>query len=259
MEFSSWAVDPTLPVLATAIHAGHGLRPEVADRMVLDPRVRRREEDPHTDELAEVIGSYVFVHRSRFEVDLNRDRNASVYAGPDDAWGLELWARPLEEAVVERSRALHDAFYACVADTLDDLVSRHGGFVLYDVHSYNHRRDGPDGPPADPTANPGVNLGTGSLPGRWKPLAQSFLDTMNCMTVGGEAVDARENVKFVGRNMPQFVHDRYGEVGCALAIECKKTFMDEWTGRVDGVRLTDLRRALAATVEPVWNEHLRCR
>ena len=34
------------PVVATAIHAGHELRTEVADAMKLDEEVRFREEDP---------------------------------------------------------------------------------------------------------------------------------------------------------------------------------------------------------------------
>ena len=38
---------------------------------------------------------------------------------------------------------------------------------------------------------------------------------------------------------------------CALALEFKKTFMDEWTGEVDEAMLADLAAALAATREPV--------
>ncbi len=258
MILSSWAVDATRPVLATAIHAGHELRPEIADLMHLEPELRRREEDPHTDEIATVVGSTVVVHRSRFEVDLNRDPSSAVYVEPEDAWDLDLWARPLEDPVVARSLELHDRFYGQLAETLDELVARHGGFVLYDVHSFNHRRNGPNAAPADPTTHPTVNLGTGSLPPKWKPVAQTFLDTMNSMTLGGAVIDARENAKFRGRYMAQFIHENYGEVGCALAIEFKKTFMDEWTGHIHPDLFDDIKHALAATVEPTWKEHQSC-
>ena len=71
-----------------------------------------------------------------------------------------------------------------VVDLRDDAVERllaekiraHGSVVVYDLHSYNHRRAGPDGPPADPVQNPDVNLGTGSLDrDRWGPLVDRFM------------------------------------------------------------------------------------
>lgn len=46
MDFALWAVDAARPVIATAIHAGHDLRAEVAPLMLLDDATRRREEDP---------------------------------------------------------------------------------------------------------------------------------------------------------------------------------------------------------------------
>lgn len=251
MGFSSWDVRFDRVVIGTAVHAGHDLRPEIAERMILGDAERLREEDPHTDRLASLLGSHVAVHRSRFEIDLNRDRDTAVYREPDESWGIQVWERPLEDDVVERSRTLHDRFYARLGDTLDELVRRHGGFVLYDVHSYNHRRRGPDQPPEDPAANPVVNLGTGSLPERWEKVASAFVDAMRRSTLAGEAVDVRRNVKFRGREVARFVHDRYGEVGCALAIEFKKVFMDEWTAVVDERRIGELGRALVDSVAPV--------
>ena len=63
--------------------------------------------------------------------------------------------------------------------------------------------------------------------------------------------DLRENVKFKGQNLAWKVHERYPGIGCVLALEFKKTFMDEWTGEVDEAMLADLAAALAATREPV--------
>lgn len=120
------------PVVATAIHAGHELRTEVADAMKLDEEVRFREEDPFTDRIE--------VRRSRVEVDLNRDRDGSVYRSADECWGLEVWHRsPLDEGVAEGSRAVHDEFYEQLGVLLDPIAER-GPFVQFDCHSYNHRR-----------------------------------------------------------------------------------------------------------------------
>lgn len=251
MPFSHWNVDPQRALIATAVHNGHGLRPEVADIMILDEATRRREEDPHTGLLASYLGSYVTVERSRFEVDLNRPPEEAVYVRPEDSWDLVVWKETPAPDLVDRSRQQHADFYRSLGEVLDQLVDRHGGFVLYDVHSYNHRREGPGAPPDDPDANPVVNLGTGSLPSKWEPVAAAFLDSMRQLTVGGEPVDARENVRFRGRYVAQFVHDNYGDVGCALAIEMKKVFMDEWTDEVDEIRLAEFGIALAKSADPV--------
>ena len=75
--------------------------------------------------------------------------------------------------------------------------------------------------------------------------------------VRGAHMDVRENVRFRGGELSRWVDGRYGERGCALAIEFKKTFMDEWTGDLDEQHLEELRQALAAVV-PALAEELRC-
>ena len=237
-------------VVATAIHAGHDLRPEVAERTALDEATRRREEDPFTDRLTVVAGHRVVAHRSRFEVDLNRDRADAVYRRPEDAWGLEVCRSPLPSEVVERSQALHDDFYAALADLLDDLAGR-GPFVVLDLHSYNHRRDGAVAPPAPPEGNPEVNVGTGSLDrDRWGRVVDRFMDDLEAAGTDalGRHLDVRENVRFKGGHLSRWVHERWPRRGCALAIELKKTFMDEWTGEVDDDHLARLATALRATL-----------
>ncbi len=252
MNFATWNIDADQRVLATAVHAGHELRPEIAGAMILDAGHRLREEDPFTDELAAAVGSWVAVERSRFEVDLNRPVDTAVYRTPDECWGIDVWSgSALADPLVERSRWLHDRFYSDLAVVLDELVARHGGFVLYDVHSYNHRRHGPGAPPESPADNPTVNLGTGSLPDRWTPVADAFVESLRDHEVEGEPLDVRRNVKFEGRHVAAFVHERYGDVGCALAIEFKKIFMDEWTGVVDKPVLDTLGEALRGTIGPV--------
>ena len=79
------------PIVATAIHAGHSLRPEVEALMKLSEAHRLREEDPFTDRWVGVAENSIVVDVSRFEVDLNRPREKAVYVRPDDAWGLDLW------------------------------------------------------------------------------------------------------------------------------------------------------------------------
>lgn len=228
-------------VVATAIHAGHELRPSIAVLSALDEATRLREEDPHTDLLAEIGAAMVVVHRSRFEVDLNRPRENAVYRGPDDAWGLDLWVQPLSDREIQQSLTLYDDFYRELGRRLDVVAAR-GPFLVLDLHSYNHRRDGADAPTAAPADNPDINVGTGSLDrDRWGTVVDTFMEALSHR-------DVRENVRFRGGELSRWVNTRYRDRGCALAIEFKKTFMDEWTGLLDVDRLEDLRRDLAATL-----------
>jgi N-formylglutamate amidohydrolase len=254
----AWSVGASaLPLVMTAIHAGHDLRPELRARIALDDRTRRREEDPHTDCFTRAGGLPVVVHRSRFEVDLNRSRDRCVYEGPEAAWGLDVWREPLTDEQVERSRRLHDSFYALVGSILDDLASR-GPFIVLDLHSYNHRRDGSDRAPAPVEENPEVNVGTGSLDrDRWGPLVDGFIDDLGHQVVAGHPLQVGENVRFEGGYLSRWVNDRYRDTGCALAIELKKVFMDEWTGVVDLQHVDELTAAFDATV-PLLLGELAC-
>jgi len=246
--FAEIVGDPTSPVVATAIHAGHDLRPEVRDRLALDEPTRLREEDPFTDRIAACAAARVVVHRSRFEVDLNRARDEAVYRSPEDAWGLDLWRDDLPDDVVRRSLDLYDAFYEALAAHLDALAAN-GPFVVLDVHSYNHRREGPQRPAAPADENPEVNVGTASLDRhRWAPVVDALIENLRTSAVHGERLDVRENIRFGGAHLARWVHERYPDTGCALALEFKKTFMDEWTGQVDDLHVTALSDALGRAV-----------
>ena len=113
------------PVVATSVHAGHELRPEIAEAMVLDEAERFREEDPFTDRLAAVVPDHVVTRRSRFEADLNRPRREAIYRTPDDCWGLDVWRDgELSDELYEGSLSTYDAFYDALAPRLDALAER---------------------------------------------------------------------------------------------------------------------------------------
>ena len=234
-------------LVATSIHAGHDLRPEVADLMVLDEAERLREEDPFTDAIASLAPARVLVHRSRFETDLNRIRDKAVYSRPEDCWGMNVWSTDeLPEDVKARSLQVYDTFYTDLAERLDEMAAR-GPFVIYDVHSYNHRRPGADQPAEPVKENPEVNLGTGSVDReRFGAVVDAFRTSLS-----GQGFDVRENIKFKGQALAWWVHERYAGTGLVLALEFKKTFMDEWTGTPDPAHLDKLTRALATTMGPV--------
>lgn len=243
------------PLIAVAVHHGHRVRDEVARHLSLAESERLREEDPWTGDWTSLGGSSVIGLRSRFEVDLNRPREAAVYRMKEDSWGLEVWRNGLPEEAMERSIAEYDSFYLEMERLLSEIQVQHDHFVVYDLHSYNHRRDGLGRPPADQSENPDVNVGTGTMNRvLWAPIVDRFISDLRSFDFLGRQLDVRENVRFRGGNFPRWVHRTFPTSGCALAIEVKKFFMDEWTGEPDPVQVATMHRALLATIPGVLEE-----
>lgn len=222
------------PIVATAIHDGHELREEVASLIALSDEQRLREEDPYTGEWTKIAPTRLVATRSRFEFDLNRPREKAVYAEPADAWGLDLWKAPPPEPLLRRSLERYDAFYVELGRVLNGLIERFGGVVVLDLHTYNHRREGPTGQRADPAENPEVNVGTGTLDRkRWAPVVDRCMTDLREHDFMGRSLDVRENVKFRGGNMSRWINQGFDGKACSIALEFKKFFMDEWSGEVD--------------------------
>ncbi len=82
------------------------------------------------------------VRVSRFEVDLNREKEKAIYFGPEDSWGLEVWKKRPSSEEIEKSLAIHKEFYDQLGAFLEKLIEKHGRVLLLDIHSYGHRREG---------------------------------------------------------------------------------------------------------------------
>jgi N-formylglutamate deformylase len=242
------------PLMATAIHAGHEIRGELLPLLALDEVTRLREEDPYTDIWVRIVPTWVVPIRSRFEVDLNRPREESVYATPEMAWGLHVWAKRLPRSMIEHSLEEFDAFYAELELLLNHLAQRYRHFVIFDLHTYNYRRLGPEGPPADPEGNPEVNVGTGTMDREYcGGIVDRFMADLRNFDFYGRNLDVRENVKFKGRELARWIHSRFPNA-CVLSVEFKKFFMDEWTGAGDEMQIHAIRRALQSTIPGVLEE-----
>jgi len=240
------------PVIATAIHDGHKLRPEVSKIMNLSEKDRLREEDPFTGEWTSIANMRIIGLRSRFEVDLNRPREKAVYLNPEDAWGLHVWKLQPTTEIVSRSLDQYDAFYNAVRQIFTKMIKKYEHLVVFDLHSYNHRREGLQGAPADPETNPEVNIGTGTMDREfWTPVVNRFINDLRSYKYFSRQLDVRENVKFKGGNFSGWIHKTFPRSVCSLAIEFKKFFMDEWTGEPDRQQLEEIRLALNSTIPGV--------
>lgn len=219
--------------------------------MALPELDRLREEDPFTGQVVAGVPTHIVAHRSRFEFDLNRGTDSAIYRTPDQSWGLKVWKEDPSEKLVADSLELHAAYYRMLAALLDDVAASHERFVLIDVHSYNHRRDGASAPPTPQDKAPDVNIGTFSMPrDQWAFVIDPLMEAMSGFDFNGRRLDVRENIAFQGKGeQTRFVHDRYPGKGCAIALEFKKFFMDEWSGEPDQAELRAMREFIDFTCQ----------
>ena len=212
--------------------------------MRLSDADRQREEDPFTGEAVLGVPQHVIAHRSRFEFDLNRDTDNAVYRTAEQCWGLEVWKSDvLDDALVRGSLDLHAEYYRMLRSLLDGVAARHQRFLVIDVHSYNHRRNGPDGDPTPQDKAPDINIGTFSMPRQeWAWLVDPLMEAMVGFDFNGRRLDVRENIAFQGKGeQTRFVHQNYPGRGCAIALEFKKFYMDEWSGEPNPQEVAAMR------------------
>ena len=135
------------------------------------------------------------------------------------------------------------------------MTEEYGHFVVFDIHSYNVLRDGPNSPPADPNLNPEVNIGTGTMDREyWAPIVDRFISDLGAYNYFSRKLDVRENIKFKGGYFPKYIHEKFPESACVISIEFKKFFMDEWTGNLYEDKFEHLKSALNFTTQGVMSE-----
>ncbi|MDA3923137.1 MAG: N-formylglutamate amidohydrolase [Kiritimatiellae bacterium] len=247
------------PIVAVALHNGHSIRRDLIPLLAVDEQVRLREEDPYTGCWTTLGDIQITGTHSRFEVDLNRGRNTAVYIKPEDSWSIKVWNNSLPPKAYEKSLARYDRFYSFMYDLLKGLEQKFGSFIVYDLHSYNHRRKGALGPEASAAINPEVNIGTGTMNRElWAPVVDGIIADLRAFDFGGRNLDVRENIKFKGGGFPCFVHEHFPKSGCTVAIEFKKFWMDEWSGEVSAMQHKLIQEALKSTTPNARKALTRC-
>lgn len=239
MQASFTRLDERLGLVTTAIHAGHKLCPELAQNCGLSADVRLREEDPYTNQMAELFPNHITVQSSRFLIDLNRSRERSVYLKPEDCWGLPINREDMDEQLLQRLYGEYDEFYKLVDDFLGrlfyhrDLKGISAPLMILDLHSYNHRRGGPEAEPAPQAENPDIIIGRNNLDPRHHDKAEKLRLLLDGKPLGNIKIDCRCDVKFPGGSFSRYLNSHYPEKVICLAIEFKKIFMDEHTGELN--------------------------
>ena len=96
-----------------------------------------------------------------------------------------------------------------------------------------------------------MNVGTFSMPREgWAWLVDPLMNAMREFDFNGRKLDVRENVAFQGKGeQTRFIHDRYPGRACAIALEFKKFYMDEWTGEPIPEEVVAMRRFIRHIAE----------
>lgn len=244
--------DLSKPLMVMAIHNGHQIMRDVQPHLSIDEFARLHEEDPYTEFLADIASNTIVNHSSRFEVDINRPKDRAIYKKPEWAWGLKVYKDKVPDGMYQDIYQNYDEFYYWLKQITDQLIERHGYFIIYDIHTYNFRRKGPGKQEANPEENPEINIGTGRWGTQnWREVSEKFCQMLSSYQYLGRSLDVRENVKFKGGFLSEWIYNQYGNNAFVLAIEFKKFFMDEWSGAVDILQLKELRNAIAGTVPEI--------
>lgn len=236
------------PIIATAIHNGHFIRPDLRENLLISDADRKREEDPFTNSMIQSFENRIVVSTSRFEVELNRARERAIYKTPEDCWGLEVWKRELTEQEIEQSLSEYDDFYRRLDCVVSETIRSFGYAIIVDVHAYNHHRLGLGKPFDSVEENPQIILGTTNMPRSYMESIYKIQKKFQEHIYEGENLDCRIDIKYPGGTMSRHLHQKFpGEV-FSLAIEFKKTFMEEWSGELYKDKLQNLISALHSII-----------
>ncbi|MGB5986776.1 MAG: N-formylglutamate amidohydrolase [Desulfobacterales bacterium] len=241
----AYDLDLTYPGLAVAIHAGHGVRPELRGLMTISDQARLAEEDPATDQFIRECPSALWGLDSRAEYDLNRPPESAIPLTAEMFWGLQVYRQRPDEAAIRRSLEKYQAFYRFVKSLLQVLLARHRTCVVYDIHAYNLKRQRAKGHPDPPL----FNLGTRLLDRRrWRGAIERWLSELAVIPITGTPVSVMENDVFGGQG--EFCR-RLGQWDpniLVLPTEIAKIYMDEVSGRLYPDIVDAIRRGLARAV-----------
>jgi len=214
-----------------ALHAGHDVRPEVAENMKISPADRRYEEDPHTEAFMRSFPIQIVARDSRFEYDPNRPLQSAVYTTPDTCWDLDVWHRPQTKAEKAASIAKHQELHGLMDIVTDYLLQNKRYGILFDLHSYNYQRKSPVDWHADP--KPVINLGTGPVNREiFGACLDDFMAQLKSFRIDGRHVYVAENEIFKGGHLARRLSRKHYDRLLVLAIEFKKVFMNELSGEL---------------------------
>ncbi|MEK6153742.1 N-formylglutamate amidohydrolase [Flavobacteriaceae bacterium 3-367] len=216
-------IEEYAPYICGAVHDGHQFRKSLWEPCLHTEYERWYEEDPCTKEMVQTHPIVIAGCDSRFEYDLNRAPETAIYT---DAWGKQLWKRPLTETEKSHSLRKHHAFYEVVHALVHQIESRYGKALVFDMHSYNWKRWDRE--------VPCWNLGTANIDNdRFGSQARAWSQKLGGMTLpNGIASTSKINDTFQGNgHFLKYITQNFKDT-LVLATEIAKVYCDEYEGTI---------------------------
>jgi len=211
-------VDKYVHYVCGAVHDGHQFRSELWENCIHTEYERWFEEDPATKEMVKSHPIVIAGMDSRFEYDLNRAPDDAIYT---DAWGKQLWHKPLSNVMKAKSLEKHTNFYRVVCALISKLEEKFGVCIVYDMHSYNWRRWDREVPT--------WNLGTSNIDSnRFNDEIESWRVTLEKMQLPNDIQSiSKINDTFQGNGYFLKYITQHFKNTLVLATEAKKIYCDE--------------------------------
>ena len=213
-------IDRYVPYVCTAIHNGSHLRHELVNKMALDEYERWYEEDPHTADFIASMPITLVGNDSRFEYELNR--KDPIY---EEAWGKNIWKKPLTKKETNISTQKHANYYRVTHALIEKLESMFGASLVYDIHSYNHKRWD--------RVVPVFNIGAECIDlQKYFPFVENWKNELGKIKLKGIHVESKINEVFYGRGYNlEYITTNFKNT-LVLATEISKIYCDEETGEI---------------------------
>lgn len=228
-----------VPYICTAIHAGHRLRKCLSENCLIEEKKRLVEEDPYTDQLIDSFPITLTANDSRYEYDLNRDRQNCIY---ETAWGRNVWKAPLGNPEKILSLKKHDQYYRILKKLIDVLEKKFSGCLLVDVHSYNWQvREHKNAPV--------FNIGTSQVDvARFKETLTTLERKLLSIDLPNLDIESKCDAVFYGKGyQATFIRENFLNT-LITPLEIKKIFMDEENGEPFPLVLEKLQEGLYLAV-----------
>lgn len=214
-----------------AMHTGSRIRKGVKEALAVRREDRFREEDPYMDAFIREFPLQVVARDSRYEYDLNREPARAVYPADSMKWGKKVWCREIPARERDLSLAKHQEFHDLTDIVVEYLLRHNRHALIFDMHSYCYQREGRISWFEDP--RPEINLGTRAVNRElFTGAIESCLKELSATRIGDHPVRTAENKVFQGGYLSRRLSKARHNQVLVLALEYKKIFMDEWSGRV---------------------------
>jgi hypothetical protein len=181
---------------------------------------------------------------SRYEYDLNRPKDQSVYLKPFQSWGKKVWMHPPSKEELDISYQKYEEFYEILDYLVEQFAARFGKVLVLDVHSYNFRRQTYIGrektlPLFNLAASPQDQV-------KFRKILDGVARSLATLQLPGVATTVKENDIFKKDGAVATAIEKKYPQTLVLPLEIKKIYMDERTGELNAEAVQTLRRAVFA-------------